>query len=126
MRTVVVWTVRFLTKVVSKVRRRNKGTPTAWYEGVNVVILCLFRACSKKNNFTLSAICETPVTRVIVSQALDDASRSRPYLNGRQERTPLVYQLGEHAVWSTLFHLSKPPKHGELVIGHPHVHLQTY
>lgn len=29
---------------------------TAWYAGVRVVILCRFRACSKKKSFTLSAI----------------------------------------------------------------------
>jgi hypothetical protein len=37
------------------VQKMEEGR-TAWYEGVNVVILCRFLACSKKNSLTFSAI----------------------------------------------------------------------
>lgn len=42
-------------RAVAKTEKRRVGR-TAWYEGVRVVILCLFLACSKKNVLTLSAI----------------------------------------------------------------------
>lgn len=41
----------------------------------------------------------------------------------RQPRAPLVNELGEDAVRSTLLHLTQPPEFGQLVIRHPHVGL---
>lgn len=48
---------------------------------------------------------------------------SRANLWWREEGTPFVTELREHAPRAALLHLAKPPENRELVVGHAHVRL---
>ena len=45
------------------------------------------------------------------------------YLSRREERAPLVHQLGEHAIWPTFLNLAQSAEHRKLIVSHAHVSL---
>lgn len=47
------------------------------------------------------------------------------YLRRREDASPLLHELDEHAVWSTFLDLAQSAINGELVVGHAHVGLQA-
>lgn len=95
----------------------NNSLLTAWYDGVRVVILCLFLAYSKKKSLTFSAIWRMSHLR------RHKENMGWTYLSWWQERPPLVNELCKHAIRPTLVNLPESTKYREFIVGHAHINL---
>lgn len=67
--------------------------------------------------------CDLNVTTLVNTKHLGEGEKENNDLDRREERSPLVYELGESAVRPAFLDLAKSSKDRQFVISHAHVSL---